>query len=188
MFRAFIRLGLAAALGGLICALLYQGEKIRRLQTMLQERPERPTILLDQTNGPVTSVPKDNSSLNSIGSITADPSRELLRLRGEVSVLKRQLAERLDRTSKDQEQHQLARSQTVSWTESDLNDQQRKSLADWTEKLKTGNSVTDLARLKDSLDRWEELMVNPAPPEQKPVLAILKERLKERIAELESQK
>ena len=62
------------------------------------------------------------------------------------------------------------------------------SLADWTTKLKTGNSVADLARLKDSLERWDELFMKPAPEDQKPVFAILKERLKERIAELETQK
>jgi hypothetical protein len=42
--------------------------------------------------------------------------------------------------------------------------------------------------LKDSLERWDELFMNRAAAEHKPVLAVLKERLKDRIAELEAQK
>jgi hypothetical protein len=73
----------------------------------------------------------------------------------------------------------------VHQPEDDLNDAQRKSLEDWTSKLKTGNSVADIGRLKDSLKRWDELFMNPASAEMKPVFAILKERVRERIAELE---
>jgi len=75
--------------------------------------------------------------------------------------------------------------QTETDDEANLDDQQRVVLADWTEKLKTGNSVDDLDRLRDSLNRWDELFMEPAPPELKPVFAILKKRMRDRIAELE---
>ena len=75
-----------------------------------------------------------------------------------------------------------------TWTETDLDDEQRQALKQWTDGLNTGNSAADLDRLKKSLQRWDELFTNPAPPKLKPVFAILKERLKERIVELEGSK
>ena len=78
--------------------------------------------------------------------------------------------------------------QVRTWTETDLDDEQRKALKQWTDGLNTGNSAADLDRLKDSLQRWDELFMNPAPAKLKPVFAILKERLKERIVELEGSK
>jgi len=75
-----------------------------------------------------------------------------------------------------------------TWTETDLDDEQRQALKQWTDGLNTGNSAADLDRLKKSLQRWDELFMSPAPPKLKPVLAILKERLKERIVELEGSK
>ena len=75
-----------------------------------------------------------------------------------------------------------------TWTETDLDEEQRKALKQWTDGLNTGNSAVDLDRLKDSLQRWDELFMNPAPPKMKPVFAILKERLKDRIVELEGSK
>jgi len=47
--------------------------------------------------------------------------------------------------------------------EADLNEKQRRTLEDWTRGLKTGNSVADIDRLKDSLKRWDELFIKPAP-------------------------
>jgi hypothetical protein len=61
-------------------------------------------------------------------------------------------------------------------------------LDELTQKLKTGNSVADIDRLKNSLNRWDELFMNPAPADVKPVYAIFKDRVKERIAELEIEK
>lgn len=72
-------------------------------------------------------------------------------------------------------------------SEADLNEDQRKALQQWTSNLKTGNSVADIDRLRDSLKRWDELMMNTAPPEMKPVFAILEERVRERIVELEAE-
>jgi len=72
-------------------------------------------------------------------------------------------------------------------TEPHLNENQRKVLDEWTHGIKTRNSVADIERLKDSLARWDELFTNPSPPEMKPVFAILKERVKERLAELEAE-
>jgi hypothetical protein len=68
-----------------------------------------------------------------------------------------------------------------------LTEQQHRTLEEWTAKLKTGNSVSDIDNLKDSLKRWDELMINPAPADLKPVFAALKPRVKERIAELETE-
>ncbi len=78
--------------------------------------------------------------------------------------------------------------QMRTWTETDLDDEQRKALKQWNDRLNTGNSAADLDRLKDSLQRWDELFVNPAPPQLKPVFEILRERLKGRIVELEGRK
>jgi endonuclease/exonuclease/phosphatase family metal-dependent hydrolase len=69
----------------------------------------------------------------------------------------------------------------------DLNEGQRKVLDEWTHGLKTRNSVADLGRLKDSLKRWDDLFIEPAPAEMKPVFTILKGRVKERIMELETE-
>lgn len=67
-----------------------------------------------------------------------------------------------------------------------LDPEQQKMLKGMLANLKTGNSAADLDRLKDSLARWDELMVQPAPPEVRPVLVIVKKKLAERIAELET--
>ena len=71
--------------------------------------------------------------------------------------------------------------------EAALNDEQRKMLEEWTSNLMTRNSVADIDRLKDSLVRWDELFMDPAEPEMKPVFAILKERVRERIAAFEAE-
>lgn len=121
MLRKPLRFSVAVALGILFCAIIYQRERIGRLEAMLQERTQQRTVLRDQRDDAAISAEKDNSRLNPSGSATADQSRELLRLRGEVSVLKRQLAEVVDHASKDQAQQQLAPNQTGIWTEADLN-------------------------------------------------------------------
>lgn len=76
---------------------------------------------------------------------------------------------------------------TVRKPEDDLSANQRKVLNEWTTGIKTRNSVADIGRLKDSLKRWDELFMNPASPDMKPVFAILRERVKERLAELEQE-
>ena len=68
-----------------------------------------------------------------------------------------------------------------------LTERQHRKLEEWTVKLKTGNSASDIDNLKDSLKRWDELMINPAPPDLKPVFAVLKPRVKERLTELETE-
>ena len=71
--------------------------------------------------------------------------------------------------------------------EADLNEEQLEMLAEMTLNLKTGNTVADIDRWKDSLQGWAELFTSPAPPEMKPVFAALKDRVRERIAELEAE-
>jgi hypothetical protein len=72
--------------------------------------------------------------------------------------------------------------------EASLDEGQKKSLQGWTDGLQNGNSVNDIDRLKDSVARWDELFMKPAPESMKPVLAILKERVKRRIAQLEEER
>ncbi len=71
--------------------------------------------------------------------------------------------------------------------EESFNEEQRKEFDRWAQGIQTRNSVADIDRLKDSLKRWDELFMNPASPEMKPVFAALKERAKERLAELEKE-
>ncbi len=71
--------------------------------------------------------------------------------------------------------------------ETDLTERQRKALKEWALAIKIKNSVADIDRLKDSLNRWDELFMNPAAPDMKPVFAILKGRVEARLAELEAE-
>lgn len=75
--------------------------------------------------------------------------------------------------------------QTDTPDETSLTPLQRIALEHYVEKVKTGNSVADIDRLKDSLKRWEELYVEPSPPEMKAVFRLLKRKVQERLAELE---
>jgi hypothetical protein len=178
-----------AGLAALVVVSIYQRARIKSLAAetaILQQQLQQQASL--RKNSAAETEPKEADGSNLAASLPEDQSRELLRLRGEVGVLRRQLAEVLDQPAKGQPKQRLLGEQTGTFAEADLNDEQRKSLADWTSKLQTGNSVADLARLQDSLERWDELFMNRIPAEQKPVFAILKERVKERIAELEGKK
>lgn len=191
MLRTLLRLVVVVGLGAIVAVMIYQRARIHRLTeeaAMLREQLRQQASLRDESSEGRKLQANDGLGVNSGRFFAGEQSLELLRLRGEVGVLRRQLAEALDQAAKEQVKQRLSPQQAGIWTEADLNDEQRKSLADWTSKLKTGNSVADLGRLKDSLERWDELFMNSAPAEQKPVFAILKERLKERIAELEGQK
>ncbi|MDB6037930.1 MAG: hypothetical protein JWM99_1771 [Verrucomicrobiales bacterium] len=68
--------------------------------------------------------------------------------------------------------------------ESEFTEEQKTALRDWREKIMTGNSVNDLDRLQDSLNRWNELFEDPATLEMKPVFKSLKIYLAQRIADL----
>ena len=70
-------------------------------------------------------------------------------------------------------------------TEADLDAEQSKFVADMTENIKTKNSVDDINRLKDTLARWNTLSTNMVPAKMWPVLPTLKQRVVERVAELE---
>jgi hypothetical protein len=182
-----LRLILLVGFGALVTVIICQRVRIERVtaeSALLREQIQRQASLRDESNEGAKPKPSDESGSTAVPSLAGEQAQELLRLRGEVGVLRRQLATALNQESKEQAKQQPLPEQAGSWTEADLNEEQRKSLAQWTSKLMTGNSIADLARLKDSLERWDELFMNPAPAEQKPVFAILKERLKERIAEL----
>jgi hypothetical protein len=154
---------------------------------MLQQQLQQQASL--RKDSTAETQPKEADGSNSTPSLPEEQSRELLRLRGEVGVLRRQLiTDALDHAANQRPEQHLSHEQTRTLTEADFNEEQLKSLVDLTSKLETGNSVADLADLKDGLERWDELFMNRAAAEQKPVLAVLKERLKERIAELEAKK
>ena len=176
---------MVAGLAAFVVVILYQREKIDSLAAE--------TVMLHQQLEQQASLGKDSSAVtepqiadgsNSTPSLPEEQLRELLRLRGEVGVLRRQLIT----DALDQPANQRPKRQAGTFTEADFSEEQLKSLADLMSKLDKGNSVADLADLKDSLERWDELFMNRAAPEQKPVLAVLKERLKERVAELEAKK
>lgn len=112
---------------------------------------------------------------------------EVLKLRAEVAQLKRSSPNFAQPDVPAEKNPNPSISQIESWDEATLNEQQRKMLKAMSEKVITGNSVADLGRLKDSLKRWDELFLTPAPPDLKPVFYILKHRVQARVAELEQQ-
>ena len=191
MIRIVSLVAAIAAAGALVAVIIWQQSRIGHLEAEaagLRERLE----LQAEPHGPAGKTAEVVASVglqsNAAPTLSGEQERELLRLRGEMGVLRRQLAQTLQQAPKEQAEHPPSAHEADTWTEADLNERQRQSLAEWTARLKTGNSVTDIGRLKDSLNRYDELFMKPAPDEQKPVFAVLKEKLKERIAELEAQK
>lgn len=112
---------------------------------------------------------------------------EVLKLRAEVAELKGNQPTNTKANDQVEEPEPVAADPIEIPEAANLNAQQLKLLHEMSEKVITGNSVADLGRLKDSLERWDELFITPAPPEMKPVFAILKLRVQERVAELEQQ-
>jgi hypothetical protein len=107
---------------------------------------------------------------------------ELLRLRGEVGRLNRIIQEQPKTVGG--KKRNVATSEAVQSALS-ADEEQEKFLADWTDAIKTKNSVADIERLKDTLARWDELSTNMFPAKMAPVGPILKQRVIERVAELE---
>lgn len=78
----------------------------------------------------------------------------------------------------------------VLYQTTELDTEQRKFLTEMTENIKTKNSVADINRLKDSLVRWDELFANNTnmfPGKMQAVIPIIKQRVIERVAELETE-
>jgi cell division protein FtsB len=121
----------------------------------------------EETASQLARLRQDNERLNR-------NTAELLKLRAEVVQLKNLPAD--------------ATSQTQSPEEANLKEEQRSKLKEMSENVRTRNSIADLGRLKDSLERWDELFVTPAPAEWKPVFVVLKQRVQARVAELEQEK
>ena len=181
---------MVAGLGAFVVVIIHQRARINSLAAetaMLQQQLQQQASLRKDSSA--EAEPKVADGSNSTPSLPEEQSRELLRLRGEVGVLRRQLiTAALEQAADQRPKQRLSREQTEALTQADFNEEQLKSLVDLTSKLETGNSVADLAGLKDSLERYDELFMDRAAAEHKPVLAVLKERLKERIAELEAKK
>jgi hypothetical protein len=107
---------------------------------------------------------------------------ELLRLRGEVS--------RLNRIIQEQPKAVFGKKRNAIESEAvqpavSPEEEQVKFLADFTEAVKTKNSVADIDRLKDNLARWDELSTNMFTAKMATVVPILKQRVIDRVAELE---
>ncbi len=190
MRKVVFTLSMVLVVGALIVSTLCQQARIKRAvaeAAMLREQL-RQEIALEEKRSAGEPERGDATQPDAAESARAEEHRELLRLRGEVTVLRRQLDEA--RANSARAEQQVPRPPDLAKLEADLNDEQRKVLSEMMVGVKTGNSVSDLPRLKDGVERWEELHdLNRAPPEVKaalePVFAILKERVKERIAELE---
>lgn len=110
---------------------------------------------------------------------------ELLRLRSEIAEFRRRPPPVSQVTHSMEVVGDGSPSQADLPDETSLTPLQRIALEHYAEKVKTGNSVADIDRMKDSLKRWEELYVEPSPPEMKAVLGLLKRKVQERLAELE---
>ena len=188
MLKTLVRLVVVAALGAFVVVVLYQRERINALaaETAMLRQQLQQVAVSKQSNEQIEPLGADGS--NSTPSLTEEQSRELLRLRGQVGVLRRQLADTLAQAVNEQSKQRVAPEQTGALTKADFDNEQLQSLIELTSKVETGTSVEDLARLKDSFERWDELFMNRASAEHKPVLAVLKERVKERISELEAKK
>lgn len=79
----------------------------------------------------------------------------------------------------------VKRNPVESNSEPELDAEQKQALAEQTGLIWTHNSVADLARLKDSLARWDELFITNCPAKMVPVFMILKDRVAERVSILE---
>ena len=149
------------------------------------------TALLADTNAPPGSVYSTKIYVIQAGDyltrIAADfgtTVRELKRLNPSLKTSRLFLGQRI-RVAEEQSPPTLDEPERLKKAEAQLTAEQQAHLQELSLKVKTGNSVADINRLKDSLSRWDELFITPAPAELKPVYAILKERVRERLAELE---
>jgi hypothetical protein len=177
--------------GALVALIIWQHSRIGNLESeaaKLQKRLEVQAEAHEQATKTTEFGASVGFQSNAAPILSVEQEGELLRLRGEVGVLRAELTQALQQGAKEKPEYLPPAQETRTWTEVDLNEAQRQSLAEWTARLTTGNSVSDIDRLKDSLNRYDELFMKPAPEEQKPVFSVLKEKLKERIAELEAQK
>ncbi len=159
----------------------YQTSTLRIRAQKLEQQFDRLKSERDRMASELTALRNENDQLNR-------KTFELSKLRAEVVQLKSKY--RVDPRPRSGSKNSFSKitSQVETADEASLDGQQKKPkhLADfWTEKLETGNSVEDLERLQDSLNRWNELFVDPAPPELKPVFLILEQRVRDHLAELE---
>lgn len=153
-------------------------DSLRRQETLLSDQLGRLTHERDEAKRELASIraEKERQSAN---------FEELLRLRSEIAEFRRRPP------PLSQAAHSMEVVGDGSPRQADLPDEasltplQRIALEHYADKVKTGNSVADIDRLKDSLKRWEELFVEPSPPEMKAVLGLLKRKAQERLAELE---
>jgi hypothetical protein len=169
---------------GLVVYEAYQNAVLRNQNAALRQGSEASVEHLEalqveheNTTNMLARVSEENRRLQR-------DSAELLRLRDEVT--------RLHNTMQQMQPGGPGTLEPVARSEASalasLDEEQKKLLQEMTHGLQTGNSVSDINRLKDSLSRWDELFMDPSPEKNKPVLAILKGRVKTRIAQLEEER
>lgn len=170
---------IAAALVGAIATAVYEGCLNQGLRSEIQVlRRERE--LVRENNA---AFEKERTVVSNESSASSGPqaqTTELLRLRAEVTRLNKLIQE------KPTSGGRLASLEGVS-PEASLNEEQQRFLAEWTEGVRTKNSAADIGRLKDTLERWDELKPTMFPAKMEPALPILKQRVIERLAELEAE-
>ncbi len=175
-----------AALVVLAGSLLYQSVENHRLRNEIQVLQQHVGQLEERNAALDSDYNLATNRLVAALSTAQSQTTELLRLRGEVSGLKRAVQEQ----AKARGQEQMLTANEATKTKADLDAEQRKFLSEMTENIRTKNSVADINRLKDSLVRWEELFANNTnmfPGKMQAVIPIIKQRVIERVAELETE-
>jgi hypothetical protein len=175
-------------LGCVLVVLVYELHQQSVLRNKIESLEKRQASLSEQAAG--LQFERDDAT-NRLGMLGEENKRlqlnasEILKLRAEVTRLNGSM-----RQEKGSGRGEALWSATRTDPSSDesFDDRQKKFLAQVTEGIKTKNSVADLDRLKDTLARWDELVPSMFPSNMNAVLPILKERVRERIAELEEEK
>jgi hypothetical protein len=172
---------IALVLAVLIGSAIYQKQVNFRLRNEIETLQQQQEAMAQRNE----ALQNEHAiATNSLAATDIDQvqTAELLRLRGEVT--------RLNRIIQEQAKPVFGKQRNAGTSEAgqpalSLEEEQQKFLADWTDGIKTKNSIADIGRLKDTLARWDELSTNMFPTKMAPVLPILKQRVIERVAELE---
>jgi hypothetical protein len=99
----------AVVLAALIAVIIYQQMRIGRFAAeaaVLREQIQQQASVQSEPQKPAKLQPGEEMRSNSAPSLTGEPFNQLLRLRGEVGVLRRQLAEVVAREASQQTQYQ----------------------------------------------------------------------------------
>lgn len=183
------KLATGAALVVVAGVALYQAKENRRLRHEIQALQLHVGTLEERNTALESDLNLATNRLLGVLSSVQSQTTELLRLRGEVGGLKRAAQEQSMARGREQPRTPPEANE-ATLTEADLDAEQQEFLTEMTKNVATKNSVADISRLKDSLVRWDELFAgntNMFPGKMQAVLPILKQRVIERVAELEAE-